>query len=105
MNRHSWIRSRLPRNKTMLAKDIFYFAGSDFNPFSNEDDGVGEVCIPNISPKERKKRVQFAIRYFLFTLVLLGMLIAFDVNPLWRLPLFFMFSTATTSYIQALDKT
>ena len=105
MNRHLLIRSRLPRNRTMLARDIFYFAGSNFNPSSQEDEGIGEVCIPNISPKERKKRVQFAMRYFLFTLVVLGMLIAFDVNPLWRLPLFFMFSTATTSYIQALDKT
>lgn len=89
----------------MLVNDLVYFAGSNFNPSSNEDQGVGEVCIPNISPQERKKRVQFAIRYFLFTLVVLGMLIAFDVNPLWRLPLFFMFSAAATSYIQALDKT
>ena len=89
----------------MLVKDIFYFAGSNLNPSSNDDEGIGEVCIPNISPKERKKRAQFAIRYFLFTLIVLGMLIAFDVNPLWRLPLFFMFSAATTSYIQALDKT
>ena len=88
-----------------LAKNIFYFAGSNFSPSSNEGNGVGEVCIPNISQKERPKRVQFAMRYFLFTLVVLGMLIAFDVNPLWRLPLFFMFSAATTSYIQALDKT
>ncbi len=89
----------------MFAMDVFYFAGSNFNPSSNEDYQLGEVCIPNISPKERKKRVQFAVRYFLFTLVVLGLLIAFDVNPLWRLPLFFMFSAATTSYIQALDKT
>lgn len=105
MNRRSWIRSRLPRNRTMLARDIFHFAGPNFSPSSNEDHGVGEVCISNISPKERKKRVEFAIRYFLFTLLVLGMLIAFDVNPLWRLPLFFMFSAATTGYIQALDKT
>ncbi|MCI0551393.1 MAG: hypothetical protein L0287_10585 [Anaerolineae bacterium] len=89
----------------MLAKEVIYFAGSDFNPSSHEDEEGGQVCIPNISPKERKKRVQFAIRYFLFTLVVLGALLAFDVNPLWRLPLFFMFSAATTSYIQALDKT
>ena len=82
-----------------------FFAGSNFNSSSNEDKGVGKVCIPNISPKERRKRAQFAIRYFLFTLVVLGMLIAFDVDPLWRLPLFFMFSASTTSYIQALDKT
>lgn len=89
----------------MLAKDIFYLTGSNFNPSSNEDHEVGEVCIPNISPKERKKRVESAIRNFLFTLLVLGMLISFDVNPLWRLPLFFMFSAATTGYIQALDKT
>ena len=105
MNQHLWIRSRLPRNKTMIAKSVVYFASSNFNPSSHEDEGHGEVCIPNISPHERKKRVQFAIQYFLFTLVVLGVLLAFDVNPLWRLPLFFMFSAATTSYIQALDKT
>ena len=65
----------------------------------------GTVCIPNISPAERKKRVRFAIQYFIFTLLVLGVLVAFDVNPLWRLPLFFMFSAATTSYVQARDKT
>lgn len=89
----------------MLANDVIYFAESNFNPSSHENDEGGTVCIPNISPKERKKRVQFAIRYFLFTLLVLGVLLAFDVNPLWRLPLFFMFSAATMSYIQALDKT
>lgn len=66
---------------------------------------MGEVCIPNISPKERKKREKFAIRYLIFTLIVLGALVAFDVNPLWRLSLFFMFSAATTSYVQSLDKT
>ena len=81
------------------------FSGSSFNSSSDEDQEIGEVCIPNISPQERKKRVQFAIYYFIFTLLVLAGLLAFDVNPLWRLPLFFMFSAATTSYIQALDKT
>ena len=89
----------------MIAKNTVYFAGSNFNSSSHEDEEHGEVCIPNISPQERKKRARFAIQYFVFTLVVLGVLLAFDVNPLWRLPLFFMFSAATTSYIQALDKT
>ena len=90
----------------MTALDIVYFADPNLNPAPHEkDEERGEVCIPNISPKERKKRVQFAIWYFLFTLIVLGALLAFDVNPLWRIPLFFMFSAATTSYIQALDKT
>lgn len=88
-----------------VAKNIFYLSDSNFNPSSDEEQGISDVCIPNISPQERKKRVQFAIRYFLFTLLVLIGLLAFDVNPLWRLPLFFMFSAATTSYIQALDKT
>jgi len=88
-----------------MIDNLVYFASSNFNPSSHEDEESSEVCIPNISPKERKKRVQFAVQYFLFTLVVLGTLLAFHVNPLWRLPLFFMFSAATTSYIQALDKT
>ena len=90
----------------MLAKNVVYFADPDFNPLLREnDEEQGEVCIPNISPKERKKRVRFAIQYFVFTLIVLGALLAFDLNPLWRLLLFFMFSAASTSYIQALDKT
>lgn len=89
----------------MFAGNLVNFATGGFDHPSHEDEEGSEVCIPNISPKERKKREQFAIRYFLFTLVVLGALVAFDVNPLWRLPLFFMFSAATTSYIQALDKT
>lgn len=90
----------------MLTNEMVYFAASNFNPSQHEsNEENGKVCIPNISPQERKKRVRFAIQYFLFTLIILGALLAFDVNPLWRLPLFFMFSAATTSYIQALDKT
>jgi predicted nucleic acid-binding Zn ribbon protein len=75
------------------------------NPLPYNDEEAGEVCIPNISPKERKRRERFAIRYFVFTLIVLGVLVILDVNPLWRLPLFFFFSAATTSYIQARDKT
>jgi hypothetical protein len=89
----------------MRNKNVVYFAGANFDPSSQEDHGTGDLCIPNISPRERKKRVQFAVQYFLFTLLILVGLLALDVNPLWRLPLFFMFSAAATSYIQALDKT
>ena len=82
-----------------------YFAGSNHNSFSGPDEEVGEVCIPNISPKERRKRVRFAGRQLVTAFVVLCVLVWLDVSPLWRLPLFFMFSAATTSYIQALDKT
>ncbi len=82
-----------------------FFAGTHFSDSPNQDEEGGEVCIPNISLKERQKREKFAIRYLLFTLVVLGALVIVDVNPLGRLPLFFMFSAATTSYFQSLDKT
>jgi predicted nucleic acid-binding Zn ribbon protein len=89
----------------MFASNVMYFAAGGFHRPSHEDEEVGEVCIPNISPKERKKREKFAIQQFIFTLIVLVVLLALDVNPLWRLLLFFMFSAATTSYIQSLDKT
>ena len=75
------------------------------NSAAPQDEQIGEVCIANISPKERKKRVRFAVRQLATTLFVLGVLVVLDVDPLWRLLLFFMFSAATTSYIQALDKT
>ena len=88
----------------MLSMSV-YFAGSNHNSFSGQDEEVGEVCIPNISLKERRKRVRFAVRQLVTTFVVLGVLVWLDVSPLWRLPLFFMFSAVTTSYVQALDKT
>lgn len=89
----------------MMINNSVYFANFGSNSSSQKDEEIGDVCIPNISPQERKKRARFAIGQFVITLFLLGALIAFGVNPLWRLLLFFMFSAATTSYIQALDKT
>lgn len=73
-----------------------------FNP---EGSGGGDVCIANISPKERQIRMRFGITQLVITLVILAVLVALDVNPLWRLPLFFMFSAAAAGYFQAKDKT
>jgi len=87
----------------MATISAHFASNSNFSDPQNEE--IGEVCIPNISPRERKKRVRFAVRQLASTLFVLGVLVWLDVNPLWRLPLFFMFSAATTSYIQALDKT
>jgi len=75
------------------------------SPESQQENEIGEVCIANISPKERQLRKQFAVRQFVITLVVLAVLVVLHLNPLWRLFLFFLFSAATTSYFQALDKT
>lgn len=76
---------------------------NQLNPLG--DEGANEVCIANISPKERKKRLDFAIRNFAFTLILLIPLIYFDVNPLWRLALFLPLAASTSSFFQWRDKT
>lgn len=89
----------------MIHTQPLFFADVHFSDSPNQDEEGGVVCIPNISLKERQKREKFAVRYLLFTLVVLGALVIVDVNPLWRLTLFFMFSAATTSYFQSLDKT
>jgi hypothetical protein len=89
-----------------MTTNLVYFSDINhkFSPSSGEDES-GEVCIANISPLERRKRVNFAILQFSVTLVVLGVLIVLGKDPLWRLPLFFLFSASTTSFFQSLDKT
>jgi len=93
------------RRHMTITNSILFSKINSLNSTQNEEDSYGEVCIANISPKERLMRKHFAIGAFMFTLVVLVVLVALDVNPLWRLLLFGLFSAATTSYIQALDKT
>jgi hypothetical protein len=72
---------------------------------SGPHEPAGEVCIANISPRERQKRMRFAVVQFIVTLLILGALIIFDVHPLWRLALLFSFWAAGVSYFEARDKT
>jgi hypothetical protein len=82
-----------------------YFSGLTPNTSEPQHPEIGDVCIANISPYERRKRLMFAIWQFVVTLVLLGVLILLELNPLWRLPLFFLLSASTVSYFQSRDKT
>ena len=68
-------------------------------------EGIYEVCIANISPKERRMRLRFGIVQFAISLVILGALLFFGVDKVWRLPLFFMFAAAAAGYFQWRDKT
>jgi hypothetical protein len=87
----------------MTITNSVFFADIDSSP---QLDGVGEeICIANISPRERQLRLRFGVTQFVITLVILGALLAFDVNPLWRLPLVFMFWASAVGYFQARDKT
>jgi len=85
--------------------DLVYFSDLNLNNFSKKEEEAGEVCIANISPLERRKRLMFGIRQFIFTLLVLAVLILLHLNPLWRLPLLFPFWAAAIGYFQAHDKT
>ena len=83
--------------------NLAYF--SDLNDLPIREEADGEICIANISPLERQKRLMFGIRQFIFTLVILAVLLVLNLNPFWRLPLLFMFWAAAVGYFQARDKT
>ncbi len=79
---------------------------SEFNTnSSSQDEETKEVCIANISPLERQKRLRFGIIQFVIALVVLGLILALGVDRLWRLPLLFLFWASAIGYFQARDKT
>lgn len=88
-----------------MINNSVYFAkfGSD-SPDRKEEE-AGEVCIANISPLERQKRMKFGVRQFTISLAILAALIVLHANPFWRLLLFFPLAGAATGYFQAKDKT
>lgn len=74
-------------------------------PQSIPDESDSEICIPNISKSERRKRLGFGLVSLIFAIGILVGLIATETDRLWRLPLFFLFVGATTGYFQAREKT
>jgi len=81
---------------------------SDSTPkitFNPDGDQSAEVCIANISPAERKKRLNFAIVQFVIAILIFAALLVFDMDKLWRLPLYFFLSASATSFFQWRDKT
>lgn len=82
---------------------VHHFSDNRFS--DDQDQEIGEVCIANISPQERQKRKRFAIGQLIVSVLVWIALVWLNVDPQWRLLLFFLFSAGTTSYIQALDKT
>ena len=65
----------------------------------------GKVCIANISPSERRKRLIGGVVPLLVAVVILAVLISAGADRLWRLPLFLLFWSATTGFFQWRDKT
>ncbi|KAA0260016.1 MAG: hypothetical protein EDM79_18950 [Chloroflexi bacterium] len=91
----------------MMMRIAVNFAGLQKNPSvpQSESEEVGEVCISNISPAERRKRLLGGMVGFVIALVVLSVLIAIGADRLWRLPLFLLFFGAANGYFQWRDKT
>jgi hypothetical protein len=71
----------------------------------SEDIAATEVCIPNISPAERRKRLVGGVVSFVLALVILGGLMAIGASRWWRIALFPFVISATTGFFQWRDKT
>lgn len=65
----------------------------------------GEICIPNINAKERRKRLMGGVVAFVVALLALALLLWLDVSVWWRLLLFPLFFGATSGFFQWRDKT
>ena len=64
-----------------------------------------DVCIANISPRERLKRLAGGAVMFGISLVVLGILMAAGASLWWRLALFPVFAGAASGFFQWKDKT
>jgi hypothetical protein len=90
-----------------MTRSAVNFAGLQKNPSVSqpESEEIGEVCISNISPAERRKRLLGGVIGFVIALVILAVLLASGADRLWRLPLFLLFFGAANGYFQWRDKT
>lgn len=65
----------------------------------------GDVCIPNIGPQERRKRLRFGVIAVAVGVALAIVLTLTGVNRLFRLGLFLPFWVGALGYLQAREKT
>ncbi len=66
---------------------------------------AGETCIPNVSPRERRKRLAGGVIAFVISLTVLAVLVTAGASRGWRLALLPLFWGATSGFFQWRDKT
>jgi hypothetical protein len=71
----------------------------------NDGGGEGDVCIANIGPRERRKRMTFGVIAFGVGVVACVALVATGVSRWWRLGLFLPLWAAGLGVFQAREKT
>jgi len=77
------------------------------NGFSSveEEEGNYEVCLANISPAERRKRLKFGIVQFVIGLIVFAAMLVTGADKVWRLMLILPFGAAAAGFFQWRDKT
>lgn len=78
---------------------------SDEPRSTSTDVNAGVQCVPNISLRERRKRLAFGGVAFAVGLVVLALLMAIDAGRWWRLVLFPLFWGAAVGFFQWQDET
>jgi hypothetical protein len=66
---------------------------------------VGEACIPNISSRERRKRLVSGVVTLVITLTILWILMSIGASRWWRIALLPLFMGAAIGFFQWRDKT
>ena len=92
------------------ARQHLAFAGSlqphDIQgPSDHIDDTVGMVCIANIGPKERRRRLRFGVITLAVTAVIATVLVVSDLPAFWRLLLFLPLASGASGFFQWREKT
>ena len=72
-------------------------------PISGSESGA--ICIPNISTRERRKRLAGGVISFVLAVGVLALLVASGAGQWWRLALFPLFWSAAVGFFQWRDKT
>ena len=66
---------------------------------------TGAVCIANIGPRERRKRMTFGLTLLVAGGVVAALLVGLRTDRLWRLLLFLPFWAGALGLLQAREKT
>ncbi len=80
-------------------------SGQDIGQPPIDNLGSGEVCVPNISVRERRKRLASGAIMLIIALAVLAVLMAISASQWWRLVLFLPFAGAASCFFQWRDKT
>ncbi len=91
-----------------LSAQSLAFAGSQ-RPLQESEEPfdpiAGQVCIANIGPRERRRRLMSGIVILALGVGIAAILVVTHISPLWRLPLFLLFYGGASGVFQWREKT